>query len=70
MSRELLNINRFILSDKVFIKESSRADDKIFIRSYEVDIEFDNLSSAFGIKPFSISNKDRCCPNYKLLHSE
>lgn len=70
MSRELFNINRFILSGKVFIKESSLVYDKIFIQSYEVAIEFDDPSNAFGTKPFHISNKDYCCPNYKLLHSK
>lgn len=40
MSRQLFNINRFILSGKVFIKESSLVYDKIFIQSYEVVIEF------------------------------
>lgn len=70
MSRELFNINRFILSGKVFIKESSLVYDKIFIRSYEVVIEFDDPSNALGTKPFYISNKDHHCPNYKLLHSK
>lgn len=50
MSQELFNINRFILSGKVFIKESSLVYDKIFIRSYEVVIEFDDPSNAFSAK--------------------
>lgn len=70
MSGELFNINRFILSGKVFTEQSSLVYDKIFVRSYEVVIEFDDPSNAFGTKPFNISNKDHCCPNYKVLQSK
>lgn len=55
---------------KCFIKESSLVYDKIFIQSYEKVTEFDDPSSAFDTKTFYISNKDQCCPNYKLLHSK